>query len=98
MNLNALEALVTDEIPNENLSENGSRSSLKTDEISDESSTSDDWHPSPKARSPKRVGMALLGLALLVTLGFFGFHAVVKPKTGSGSGSARRRGRSRNRG
>jgi len=84
----------------ESLSENGSHSPLKTEEISDESSTSDDWHPSPKARSPKRIGMALMGVALLATLGFFGFHAVVKPKTGSGSGSASRNGsgRSRNRG
>lgn len=84
----------------ESLSNNGSRSSLKTDEISDESSTSDDWHPSPNARSPKRIAVALLSLVLLVTLGFLGFHAVVKPKAGSGSGSASRSGsgRSRNRG
>jgi multidrug efflux system membrane fusion protein len=91
-------SLKTDESADERLGNNGSHSSLKTDEISDESSTSDDWHPSPKARSPKRIGLALLGVALLVTLGFFGFHAVVKPKTGSGSGSGSRSGRSRDRG
>lgn len=90
-------SLATQEIPNESLTKNGSRSSLKTNEISEQSS-SDDSHPLPKARSPKRIGLALLGLALLITLGFFGFQAVVKPKTGSGSSSGSSSGKSRNRG
>jgi len=83
----------TQEIPDRSLSENPSQSLLKTDEISAQG-IRDHGHPLPKARSPKRIALALLGLALLVTLGFLGFHALVKPNTGSGSGS----GRSKDRG
>ena len=91
-------SLKTEEVSHERLSDNGLHSSLKTEEVSDESLSDNDLHPSPKARSPKRIGLALLGIALLATLGFFSYHAVVKPKTGSGRESGSRSGRSRDRG
>ena len=48
------------------------------------------FNPSPTKRPTKRIGVALLIVGLLATLGFVGIHAVAKPK---GSGSSQTKGR-----
>lgn len=88
-------SLAISEIPHENSTGNGSQPPIATSELPEESLSDNDLEFRPKARSPKRIGLSLLGLMLLVTLGFFGFHALSQPKTGSGTGNGSGRSRAR---
>jgi multidrug efflux system membrane fusion protein len=63
-----LEALMINEIPNEVSSEISHESDL--------SSTETDLQPIHKPTSTKRTGLAILGLLLLATAGFFGLRAI----------------------